>query len=612
MEKVKEKKYSVFSNYQYIYRELWNYDKKLIAFSLAEVLLHVMAAIGAIWMPAMIIRMLEQKTDFWTMLGSILCGFVIFGLICGGKAYLTHRNLFQYINFRSGYIMKKMIDKTIHMDYALYEAEENQKLYHKGHESFRGTTFGLEGILHNDVRILICLLNVTLYALMMTEVSYAIIGMLVLISLLQVMSFRLANRYEMGNKDKKAKIRITQSYLDTQAYHISAGKDIRLYQLQGWLSNVYQKANKKYQALLLKEKCAYFSNDLFGLLLQLGRDAVCYGYLLKSLQNGMPVSQFVFYLGMVSGFSVYFSEITNKVTENGRNHKSISFFRQYLDIGQIFRHGSGKAVSSDAPAIEVEFSHVSFSYSGSSNKTLDDISFTIKKGEKMALVGINGAGKTTIVKLICGFYQPQEGHIYINGIDMADLDLEKYYKELAVVFQDAFTFSFTIADNVSCCIKEAYSKEKCLEALKRAGLWDKVEELPAQEETFLNKDVRQDGIQLSGGQLQKLLLARALYKECKLLLLDEPTKALDAMAENEMYEKYSQLISDKTALFISHRLASTRFCDKILLLENGKIMEEGSHEELMEYKGKYAHMFEVQSQYYKDGRDQNETETALA
>lgn len=235
----------------------------------------------------------------------------------------------------------------------------------------------------------------------------------------------------------------------------------------------------------------------------------------------------------------------------------------------------------------------------------------MKKGDKMALVGINGAGKTTIVKLICGFYKPTTGNVYINGIDINDLDLEDYYSYLAVVFQDTFTFSFSIAENVTCEIEGKYDEDKCIEAIKKAGLWDKVHSLPKKEKTFLNKDIEDDGMQLSGGQLQKLMLARALYKECKLLLLDEPTAALDAIAENEMYQKYEEVICGKTALFISHRLASTRFCDKILFLENGKITEEGTHDELMSLNKEYAKMFDVQSQYYREGGIGDECERIM-
>ena len=269
-----------------------------------------------------------------------------------------------------------------------------------------------------------------------------------------------------------------------------------------------------------------------------------------------------------------------------------------MNIQSEFCHEEGKRISDET--VEVEFSHVTFSYPGSEHKILDDISFTMKKGEKIAIVGTNGAGKSTIVKLLCGFYRPQSGHIYLNGTDINELNLDDYHQDVAAVFQEPFYFSFSVAENVACTSEADYSRERCVKALQQAGLWEKIYSLPKQERTCLNKDVEEDGIQLSGGELQKMMLARALYKDCKLLLLDEPTAALDAIAENEMYEKYQQMIAGKTTLFISHRLASTRFCEQILFLENGRIAEKGTHAELMQQHDRYAHMFEVQSKYYKE------------
>lgn len=611
------KKYSWLSNFHYIYGQLWKFDKKVILFAIAEVLFLVAMGFGAIWMPSKIVEFLEQGNSVATIGKETIALFAGYGLVCAVAYYLQNRNALQYISFRSGELELKRELKTIGMDYSLYESEKVQQIREKAEEAFWGNNWGIEGILHDTVSGATAFLGLLLYAMVLSEVNFWIIAILLVISGIQIVSFRFTTRSAMKQKDAKAKLEVTQEYLNKQAYETNAGKDIRLYQLQNWLSGWYQKVNKKYQHLLSKERNRYFANDLFGLILQLVRDAVCYGYLIYLLQHGMAVSKFVLYIGIVGGFSGYFSNLTDKIMEIDRFQKLVSFWREYMDIPQVFHHGDGEVLDGAEPTIEVEFSHVSFSYPKSEEeekekKVLDDISFTMKKGEKVALVGINGAGKSTIVKLICGFYQPQSGHIYLNGIDINDLDLDAYYKDLAVVFQEAFLHSFSIADNISCSTDGNYDKEKCVRVLQQSGLWEKVCSLPKQEQTYLNKDIMEDGIQLSGGEVQKLLLSRGLYKECRLLLLDEPTAALDAIAENEMYQKYEELISGKTTLFISHRLASTRFCDKILFLENGKIIEEGSHETLMGQNGAYAHMFEVQSQYYREGGMENESEECMA
>ena len=230
---------------------------------------------------------------------------------------------------------------------------------------------------------------------------------------------------------------------------------------------------------------------------------------------------------------------------------------------------------------------------------LNDISFSLKSGEHKALVGLNGAGKSTLVKLISGLYLPTKGTVYVNGIDTRELDRDAYYRHESAVFQDTFTLAYSVAENVA--LNEQWNEEKVWECLEKAGLSQKVTALPQGLSTNLGKELSQDGVRLSGGETQKLLLARALYRDPSIILLDEPTAALDALAESEIYEIYNRTLADITALFISHRLASTHFCEEILLLSDGRIAECGSHEELMEQKGKYYELFLVQSKYYGEG-----------
>ena len=248
--------------------------------------------------------------------------------------------------------------------------------------------------------------------------------------------------------------------------------------------------------------------------------------------------------------------------------------------------------------------NLSFTYPGSDNEVLSHLNLKIDFGKKIALVGSNGAGKSTIVKLICGFYSCYSGDIYINGINMKELDLADYRKKIAAVFQKTELLSTTVAENILC--REENDPQEVERCLKKVDLWDKIQGFSLGMDTVLHKDTSEEGIRLSGGEEQKLLLARAIHKNAGLFLLDEPTAALDALAENRMYEQYNELIEDKTALFISHRLASTQFCDKILFLKNGVICEEGTHSELMERGGSYYEMFEIQSKYYKNQKQQEE------
>ena len=217
-------------------------------------------------------------------------------------------------------------------------------------------------------------------------------------------------------------------------------------------------------------------------------------------------------------------------------------------------------------------------------------------------MGVNGAGKTTLVKLLCGLYKPTKGEILVGGKRIEEYNIEEYYSLISAVFQEIKAVAFTVFEFVaSADLARKDARKDAVAAMKSAGIYEKVERLPNGMDTHLVKGVYDDGVDFSGGEMQKLVLARAIYKNGAILILDEPTAALDPIAENNLYLKYQELTKGKTSVYISHRFASTRFCDRIVLLEDGVIKESGSHKELMEKGGRYAYMFGVQSKYYKEG-----------
>ena len=250
--------------------------------------------------------------------------------------------------------------------------------------------------------------------------------------------------------------------------------------------------------------------------------------------------------------------------------------------------------------MSIEFRHVDFAYGD--HVIFKDFNLLIEKGKKVALVGINGAGKTTLVKLLLNLTAPDSGEILLDGIDSKQIDLKQYYSQFSVAFQDALILAYGLDVNISMKDSKDTDQQKVDQVIQTAGLSQKVNSLKKGKFTSSERYLDSEGTELSGGERQKLILARALYKAAPILVLDEPSAALDPIAESNLYEKYHEMTKNKTSIYISHRLSSTKFCDEVLLLDEGRIIERGSHSELMQQKGKYAHMFGVQSHYYRQDK----------
>ena len=312
----------------------------------------------------------------------------------------------------------------------------------------------------------------------------------------------------------------------------------------------------------------------------------------------ITAGDFVLACSAVASFSALVTQVSDSVGQMFQALPPLKRMRAYLDAADEPEPDPAAALPARGTPISVKFRDVTFSYDQKA-PVLDHFSLKIRPGEKLALVGVNGAGKTTIIKLLCGFYHPTGGEILVNGTDVRNYKKEDLWQLIAPVFQEATILPFTIAENISLQPEQATDHSKVRECLETVGLWEKVQSLPSGMDTGMMRLEEDEGIMLSGGQKQKLLMARALYKDAPLLFFDEPTAALDPIAESETYEQFHQLSGDKTAVYISHRLASTRFCSRVVLLENGQVRASGTHEELLRSCPAYAEMFRVQSRYYR-------------
>lgn len=397
-----------------------------------------------------------------------------------------------------------------------------------------------------------------------------------------------------------------REYFYDIAHDATYGKDIRINNLAKSLYDRFLQKTERFLDLLQKKDLNEYKYSIFDVVFLLITNGVTYFLVVRAYFNGTVslgiISMTIMtVLAITVKLQVTFKEIARLKEETARTKKYISFFSEEYDK----ETNTGELCTFNE--MNIEFRNVSFKYPINDTLVLENLSFSISNHEKIALVGINGSGKSTIVKLLCGFYYPTKGDIFINGINTKEMNIQSYQKNVAVVFQDVNLYAASILENITGENPTKKQKERALEAMNQAGLLEKVKGYIKQEDQQVLKVIESDGVDFSGGEAQKLAIARAIYKEnTRLVILDEPTAALDAIAEKQIYEQFNNIVMNQTAIMISHRLASTKFCDRIIFLEDGMILEEGSHDELMlKDKGKYREMFTTQGKYYTSNGGQD-------
>lgn len=331
--------------------------------------------------------------------------------------------------------------------------------------------------------------------------------------------------------------------------------------------------------------------------------ALTYGYVgirVVTNQFGKQIGlgSFMMYVNASIQFTATFRTLTDNIVGTKQMLDYLDPFLELMDLPEVKQEGD---IPFEGVIESVCFEHVTFCYPGSEKEVLSDLSFQINKGEKISIVGLNGAGKTTLIKLICRLYHPTSGKILINGKDIFDYDYESYIKNIAAVFQDYKLFAFSLLENITSKDKEKVDKGEVNEIVKEVGLEEKIEELPNGLDSLYGKAYDVNGIELSGGQSQKVAIARALYKNASMVIMDEPTSALDPLAEADIYHNFNNMVSNKTAIYISHRMSSSVFCDRILVLDGGSVSDFDSHENLMK-KGEslYCKLFKAQAENYSE------------
>ena len=451
-------------------------------------------------------------------------------------------------------------------------------------------------------QLLFCSLGFVTYLLVMKRINVLILAVTILAAVVSYLAVQRSVAWMQKNREESDHAYQCILYLKNEAWNPVVAKDIRILHMKEWLSDTME---QHYETILHFAKAKgnhNFMADCVNIFSALIRNGIAYAYLIgQVLAGNMDAPQFILYFSAVSGFTNWVQGIMENVAQIRQSGVGISDVMELLSYKEPYRFEDGELLpENQAGHYELKLENVSFRYPGASEDTLHNLNLAIHNGEKLAVVGRNGAGKSTLVKLLCGFYDPTEGRVLLNGEDIRKYNRKEYYKLFSAVFQDFSILPGTIAENVAQSVDEIdFSRVKA--AVKDAGLEENIERLPEQYETKLGRSVHLDAYELSGGETQRLMLARAVYRNALVIVLDEPTAALDPIAESDLYERYHELTKGSTSIYVSHRLASTRFCDRIILIGAGGIAEMGTHEELMEAGKEYAHLYEVQSRYYTEG-----------
>lgn len=456
-------------------------------------------------------------------------------------------------------------------------------------------------------------LGIILYFSILIRLPKWVLAVLITGTIVELLISRNAENERKKRQETIGRLTRKADYMNKTAADVRSAKDIRIFGMIPWLEEKFTAVLDRFhientQVEKQRIRIAGIRAGISGVL------EILTGILLAVfvLQEKLSLAEYILYVGAIRSFSMWSFQFGTLMQNFYRMNGDLSRIRSFIDGEETIQSNTQTQVNKQSNrsivnttrmkfdhVSKIEFSHVFYRYPKSDRWIVKDLSFVIEDGEKIALVGMNGAGKTTMIKLLCGLLIPTKGTIRINGVSSTDISREDYYRLFSTVFQDIHLFPASIQKNIVCS-DEQIDPIRFDDAVKKSGMDQVAQKFRDGLNTLLVAEVDEDAVNLSGGQVQKLMLARAIYKNAPILLLDEPTAALDPIAEKNIYLQYNEMAEGKVSVFISHRLASTVFCDRIFFMKNGIIAEEGTHEELIQKKGDYYEAFSVQSKYYQE------------
>ena len=582
-------------------------EKKVIILSLLSAALAVALNLVNLYVSPTILSAVERHVSVGELLWTI-AGFVLaLMFVSAASAYVNTNTLFGRISVRAE-VTNLLNKKAATTSYPNVDDDKFIKLLTKARECTASSMASTEAIWTTLTMLTTNIVGFLIYVSLLTTVQPLLILFIIATTLISYFIGNYVNGYGYRHREEEAEYERHMNYLSGRAEDLSAAKDIRIFGLRHWLEELYGKAMSGYTAFHKKAQSVYIWSPIADLVLTFLRNGIAYAYLISLvIHGGIGVAEFLLYFTAVGGFTEWVSGILNGFSTLYKQSLDITTVRECLEYHEPFRFEGGKSIEAEeGRKYEIRLDDVSLRYPGAAQDTLSNINLTLHPGEKLAVVGLNGAGKTTLIKLICGLLDPTGGRVLLDGEDIRNYNRADYYTMFSAVFQDFSLLAGTIASNVAQDSADI-DMDRVKECVEKAGLCAKIESLPDGYETYLNREVYDEATMLSGGETQRLMLARALYKNAPFIILDEPTAALDPIAESDMYQKYHEVTGDRSSVYISHRLASTRFCDRIIMIDDAEICEEGTHEELIRLGGKYAKLYAVQSKYYKEGDAENES-----
>lgn len=599
----KQKTYGFLNNFIYALNIERKSNLRLLAITLIKPIGDIVGTLLNSYAPKYVLSFIEDDLPFNTiiMYTVIICLIMMILDVISTTCYNSFE--FEYRK-TEGYVEKKRMDKLFHTDFKNMEspdfldyAQRAKTALNRG-KGFHGVLYQSRNFIAQGTLMILSAALIGIQNLLMM-----IIFIVISFGIVKISSF-FTKRDKIKFSDAMAPTWRKMNYLESTTKNFDFAKDIRLFNMSNAFFNQLSGVNETYKELNRKHhnRMVLWEVSLGSVLIV--QKILMYTWLVYNVVTGAyQISDFVLYVGLVSTFHASVGYVNWIYSDMRTNSLMINDYRNFVDWKEdreTADEKDGHITEINLDKFEFRFENVSFKYPGHDNYVLKNVNLTIKNGAKLAVVGVNGAGKTTFIKLMMKLYEPSEGRILLNDADIKEYNREEYFKLFSPVFQNVECFAMPIYQNISFAEEDKTDMNKINEVLEQSGLSEKINSYEKGIHTNLLKIFDKEGIDLSGGEKQRLAMARALYKDGKVIILDEPTAALDALAEDRMYREFENMIHGKTAVFISHRLGSTRFCDKIAMFEDGTIVEEGTHEELMAKNGKYAYMFGIQSQYYDE------------